>query len=122
VQPTDGLVHIDCSAPDALKAAAPILDKFRAFEDAQTLAGQTSRNQLAGVIQRMQQARRDFEDISVPVCAVPLTSAVTTYMSDSINVFIAFLGQENTAALVAKKMVSDTEAARLLNELFAPKQ
>ena len=115
--PNDGLTHLTCSKADALTAFGTISPAFLAFEDTAKLAQATPRIGLASVIQQLQQQRRDAQAAPVPACAQPLKAATIQAMSDQTDIYIAFLGQDDTTAPTIKATASAKEVTRLVGEL-----
>lgn len=66
----------------------------REWDDAYKLASQTPRAALSGQIASLQSIRRKAQDLALPDCASLAKTALVDSMDNSINGFIAFLGQK----------------------------
>ena len=100
-----------------MTAGGTIAPMYLAFEDTAKLAQATPRNQLAGVILLLQKQWGGFQAVSVPACAQPLKAATAQAMFDQIDIYIAFLGQNDTTAPTMKASASANEVTRLVGEL-----
>jgi len=70
----------------------PFIDKW---DDAIVIAESTSRMSLAPQIENLQEIRRETEDLKISDCADEAHEALIAYMDQTIDAFIAFLGQED---------------------------
>lgn len=66
----------------------------REWDDAYKLASQTPRASLSGQIAALQTIKRKAQDLALPDCASLAKTALVDSMDNSINGFIAFLGQK----------------------------
>ena len=87
---------------------------MRRWDDANKLAGQTPRVQLASQIAGLQAVRRDVQDLTPPECAKPAQTALTTTMDSTIQGYIDFLAQKPEATVTA-----DFTIARVQMEMYA---
>lgn len=85
-------------APTCAEQAGPQLKELQAiaveWDDAYKLASQTPRASLSGQIASLQAIRRKAQDLAMPECASSAKTALVDSMDNSINGFIAFLGQK----------------------------
>jgi uncharacterized membrane protein YqaE (UPF0057 family) len=117
--PNDGLVHVQCSKEQAAETLDKLIGPYGAFLDTYRVANRTARISLAPIITQMQQQKRDVAAIIFPPCAVVARDAVVRDMNDTINIVLAFLGEEDTTAPYAKSAASVAETIRLVSELRA---
>lgn len=72
-----------------------ISEVFDDWEDALTLAGQTSRIALSPQVARLQDIRRQINDIDAPLCAYRVKHALVDSMDYSIMGFLAFMSDDS---------------------------
>jgi len=85
----------DICGPDAMmEYYDTIRDVGRRFDDAETLANNTSRMNLPPVIGDLQAIRRDAEDLIVPDCAKDAQDLLVKYMNSTIDGYLAFMSDE----------------------------
>ena len=92
------------------------------WDDANTLAGQTSRIALSPAIARLQEIRRDVHDLQPPECAGYTQSAFELYMDSVIEGYLLFMSDspdsQVSEQLVKAQGLQDT-AVRWFAELKA---
>jgi len=81
-----------CTKEDYMEKVEPFVDKW---DDTMAVAESTSRMSLAPQIENLQEIRRETEDLKIPDCANEAHEALIAYMDQTIDAFIAFLGQED---------------------------
>jgi len=81
-----------CTKEDYMEKMEPFIDKW---DDAIVIAESTSRMSLAPQIENLQEIRRETEDLKISDCADEAHEALIAYMDQTIDAFIAFLGQED---------------------------
>jgi hypothetical protein len=81
-------------AKSFVEAVEPLFDDW---DDANRLAGSTSRMALSPVIGRLQDLRRSASDIAAPACAGGVRKLMLDYMDSTIEGYLAFLAQDSDA-------------------------
>jgi hypothetical protein len=76
-----------------------IEDTIEKWDDARSVAANTSRMSLGPQIQSLQEIYREAEDLNIPKCAQDAHDNLLTYMEKTIDGFVAFLGQEEDSAV-----------------------
>jgi hypothetical protein len=119
-RPNDGV----CSPQELLTYTTQVEELARRFNDAVQVASATPRMALAPMIVDLQAVRRDAQALEVDTCAADVHDALVDYMDATINLFLAFLGQQSTdqadrdlrsatarfaEALLAVKMMEETK-------------
>ncbi len=117
-----------CSA-DGLPLEIAKLDSLTTdFEDVFTLAGVTPQQQLAPVVLRLQDIRREVNKLDLPECLTSLRTQTVEYMDQVVSYLTLFMGGADQVTEVnpeiAKaeglKNVYEAERAKLLGEDFEP--
>lgn len=95
-----------CSVPGLASCAdqseeflAQIEPLARKWDDANKLAGQTPRMQLAIQISNLQSVRREAQDLKPPECAKPVQDALVGSMDSTIQAYLDFLAQKSDSAI-----------------------
>jgi len=105
-----------CSVPGLASCAdqsQEFFDKIeplaRRWDDANKLAGQTPRMQLAVQIANLQAVRRDVQDLKPPACSKPVQDALTGTMDATIQGYIDFLAQKPDSTVSASFKQASTQ-------------
>jgi hypothetical protein len=96
------LILTGCGVPGLSASCADQSQEFftqidplaRRWDDANQLAGQTPRMQLAGQIANLQAVRREVQDLKPPECSKPAQDALVGTMDATIQGYIDFLAQK----------------------------
>jgi hypothetical protein len=96
------LMLTGCGMPGFVASCAeqskPFLDQIqplaRKWDDANNLASQTPRMQLAVQIANLQAVRREAQDLKPPECAKPVQDALVGSMDATIQGFLDFMSQK----------------------------
>jgi hypothetical protein len=84
----------------------------RRWDDANKLANQTPRMQLAGQIASLQAVRRDVQDLTPPECSKPVQDSLVSAMDSTIQAYVDFLAQKpNTTVQASFTKASEQMAA-----------
>lgn len=123
-----GTIDARCSA-EGLPLEIARLDALTTdFEDVFVLAGVTPQQQLAPVVLRLQDIRREVNKLDVPDCLTTLRTQTAEYMDQVVAYLALFMGGADQVAEVnpeiAKaeglKNVYEAERAKLLGLDFSP--
>ncbi len=129
VNPVTPTVLVDQCAPETITTEVAKLDELiTEFEDVLGLAGVTPQQQLAPVILRMQDVRRNIEKLELPACADVLRASAVTYVNQVVSYLTIFMGgtvnadelNKEIAASDSLKVAFETERARLLGIAYVP--
>lgn len=90
----NGAGGVGCSTADGRRAITQLRDDLQRWDDAVTLAQATPRISLAPQSAALQGIRRDVDAQYWPPCATAAGGDLTTSMQDTIDGFVAFLGQQ----------------------------
>ncbi len=72
------------------------------WDDANTLAGSTSRIALSPVIAQLQEARRQADALQPPGCAKMIRNYLVDYMDTTIEAYIMFMADEPESSITKK--------------------
>ena len=92
------MLAVGCTKPcsdqskEYIKEANQLFDDW---DDANRLAGTTSRIALSPAIARLQEIRREASDLQVPQCAEKVNDMLLDYMDKTIDGYIAFMSEED---------------------------
>jgi hypothetical protein len=81
----------------------------RRWDDANKLAGQTPRMQLAGQIASLQAVRRDVQDLKPPECSKPVQTSLIGAMDATIQGYVDFLSQKSDSTVQASFTLARTQ-------------
>jgi hypothetical protein len=87
---------------------------FDDWDDANTVAGSTSRIALSPAVKELQTIRRGVADLVAPTCAVEVQNMVSDYMDKVIEGYLSFMADEGDS-VVSQKM---EEASTALDKFF----
>jgi len=90
-----------CPQAEVERFVGRALDPLREFLDLFTVAADTPRVNLPGVITQMQAARRRFQGLSYPPCLETYVSYEVESMDEAIAGHLAFMGQRSTEVCVS---------------------
>lgn len=93
-----GLASCADQSGDFLAQIEPLARKW---DDANNLAGQTPRMQLAAQIGNLQSIRREAQDMKPPECAKPVQDALVGSMDATIQGYLDFLAQKSDQSVAA---------------------
>ena len=82
-----------------LDAIQSINDLMREFDDVSQFVSKTPKEQLPGVISKLQSIRRASEDVPIPPCLTTLKTHQLNHMNMLIQTLISFVGSANQQAL-----------------------
>jgi hypothetical protein len=86
------------------------------WDDANQLASSTSRMALSPVIGQLQQLRREVADLETPECAMKVRNHLLDYMDNTIDGYLAFMTQEDDAAVEGKFESASRQMDSFLSE------
>lgn len=92
------MLAVGCTRPCSEQAKEYIKEAeelFDDWDDANRLAGTTSRIALSPVIARLQEIRREASNLQVPECAEKVNDVLLDYMDKTIDGYIAFMSKED---------------------------
>lgn len=89
----------------------------REWDDANKLAGQTSRISLAPQIAALQRLRRQAQDLAVPDCATAAKNHLVDSMDLTIEGYLAFMGQKDDATVSLEFKMANNALQAFENEL-----
>lgn len=117
----------ECSPTGIVPVVKQIQAKMQEFDDVTFVANMTAQAQLVDPILRLQDIRRDVENLTVPSCAATLQSAAVAYMNGVITTLTHFMGGMQTEVVNQEVSASqnlriqyETERARLLGVTYIP--
>lgn len=93
----------------------------RRWDDANKLANQTPRNQLAGQIANLQAIRRDVQDLKPPECSKAAQTALVGTMDATIQGYVDFLAQKSDSTVAASFKLASTQMDAYVMALAAAK-
>lgn len=79
---------------------APLVDLYRRWADAETLAMATGRIALAKPVADLQALQREAEALPLPACFAPARAALVELIAKNVTVMIAFMGKEEISGMV----------------------
>lgn len=109
-QPT--LIPTPSCVQESVAFVAQVEPLAREWDDANKLADSTPRASLPGQIDKLQAIRRRVQDMQAPDCAFPTRKHLIDAMDNTINGYIAFLGQKPDTAVT----VYFTQAGRDMDD------
>jgi len=116
-----------CSSENLPATVQEINNLMREFDDASQVASNTPVQQLPEVISKLQNIRRNAEDVQIPPCLGTLKTHQLNHMNLTIQTLIAFVGGANQETLkngleMARKEhdLYSLEIVRLLGITLAP--
>ena len=92
--------------PDFAKTLDPLA---REWDDANALANSTPRAALAVQIGNLQSVRRRVQDVTAPECGAPMKQHLIGAMDETIQGYIAFLGQKSDSVVQGHFTAASTE-------------
>jgi hypothetical protein len=105
-----------CSVPglaSCVDQSQPFFDQIeplaRRWDDANKLAGQTPRMQLAVQIASLQAIRRDVQDLKPPECSKAAQTALVGAMDATIQGYVDFLAQKSDSTVSASFKLASTQ-------------
>lgn len=118
----------DLCAPNRIVGEVKkVNDVMRKFDDIMYVANLTQQANLAPLLLELQTARRESEDLQVPVCLQSLQISAVNYMNGSISYLAHFMGgvEKNTinseiATTQQLRIMYESELARLLGATYVP--
>jgi hypothetical protein len=117
-----------CSIPGFASCADQSTEFFgkveplaRRWDDANKLAGQTPRMQLAIQISNLQAVRRDVQDLTPPECSKPVQTALASTMDATIQGYIDFLSQKSDSTVQASFAKANEQMVAYTNALAVAK-
>jgi hypothetical protein len=125
------LLLAGCGVPAIVASCSeqskPFLDQIqplaRKWDDANKLASQTPRMQLAVQIANLQAVRREAQDLKPPECAKPVHDALVGSMDATIQGFLDFMSQKPDATVQVnftkanEQMIAFTKALAVVQGL-----
>jgi hypothetical protein len=103
-----------CNVEEYNAAVEPLLEEW---DDAVSIANQTPRGSLAGVIPGLQEIRRSTENLEIEECFEDAHSFLVKYMDYTIDGFIAFMGQEDDSVVSQKFDLAETSFETYMTKL-----
>jgi len=91
-QPTPTPAPCYVQAEEYVSKLKPIMT---AWDDANKLANSTGRGSLSGPVASLQEIKQDVYALTPPECAQVVQDEMLAYMSDTIDEYIAFMGQKD---------------------------
>lgn len=88
----DVIDDASCTRSEYLDLVGPKLEEW---DDAAAIAGSTSRISLAPQVTRLQEIKRDVDNMNVPLCAILAHMDLVRYMEGNIDAYLAFMSQED---------------------------
>jgi len=98
------------------------LDPLREFLDLYTVAADTPRLNMPGVITQMQAVRRRFQALSYPPCLETYVSLEVESMDEAIAGHLAFMGKRSNEVVLShfkKSLESNQLGQKVLDEVLA---
>jgi hypothetical protein len=105
-QPTPTPLPCYVQAEEYVSKLKPIMTSW---DDANKLANSTGRGSLSGPVARLQEIKQDVDALTPPECAQVVQDEMLAYMSDTIDEYIAFMGQKDAT----QKSLSESASKHL---------
>lgn len=102
IQPTPTASPVPTEQPCTVQASALIADLeavFDEWDDANKIAGSTSRIGLAGPVAELQKIRRSVTDMNPPECAREVETLLVNHMDKTIDGYLSFMADEPDATV-----------------------
>jgi hypothetical protein len=90
-----------------VKAGADAMTKLgKEWDDANKIAGSTGRGSLSSPVATLQRIARDADDLKLPGCMSETKAYMESYMSNTIDGYILFMGQLSSDSTITDSQVN----------------
>jgi hypothetical protein len=105
------LVKVEPCYVQSSEFATKLQTYFDDWDDANSVAGSTSRIALSGPLMQLQTIRREVSDMVAPNCSAGVQLMMINYMDKVIDSYLAFMSQESDSVVTQKMQ----DANKLMN-------